>query len=180
MRPGRNPWVGMIPWRKAGQPTAVFLPGESHGQRSLVGYSPWGHKESDTTERLSRHNTVFRGPFSAGDTWVLLKEGRGRPKCSCLPRGVHTEGAIDAKALEREFAWPCSGATEGASVAGAQRRERMVGNKDPAKAGCCVLRSLGSKRAPFSCMKERSVNMITGISAVTSICFCYYFIPLSR
>ena len=32
------------------QPTPVFLPGESHGQRSLVGYSPWGHKESDTTE----------------------------------------------------------------------------------------------------------------------------------
>ncbi|KAB0343717.1 hypothetical protein FD754_020643 [Muntiacus muntjak] len=34
------------------QPTPVFLPGESHGRRSLVGYSPWGHKESDTTERL--------------------------------------------------------------------------------------------------------------------------------
>ena len=39
-----------IPWRKAWQPTPVFLPGESHGQKSLVGYSPWGHKESDTTE----------------------------------------------------------------------------------------------------------------------------------
>ena len=37
------------------QPTPVFLPGESHGQKSLVGYSPWGHKESDTTERLSTH-----------------------------------------------------------------------------------------------------------------------------
>ena len=35
------------------QPTPVFLPGESHGQRSLVGYSPWGHKESDMTERLN-------------------------------------------------------------------------------------------------------------------------------
>ena len=33
-----------MPWRRAWQPTAVFLPGESHGQRSLVGYSPWGHK----------------------------------------------------------------------------------------------------------------------------------------
>ena len=39
-------------WRKKWQPTPVFLPGESHGQRSLVGYSPWSHKESDTTERL--------------------------------------------------------------------------------------------------------------------------------
>jgi len=48
------PWVGkMIPWRRAWQPTPVFLPGESHGQRSLTGYSPWGRKEWDTTERLS-------------------------------------------------------------------------------------------------------------------------------
>ena len=45
-----NPWVGKIPWRRAWQPTPVFLPGESHGQRSLVGYSPWGHKGSDTME----------------------------------------------------------------------------------------------------------------------------------
>ena len=36
------------------EPTPVFLPGESHGQRSLVGYSPWGRKESDTTERLTQ------------------------------------------------------------------------------------------------------------------------------
>ena len=40
---------GKIPWRRTWQPTAVFLPGESHGQRSLVGYSPWGHKESNMT-----------------------------------------------------------------------------------------------------------------------------------
>ena len=39
-------WVGTIPWRRAWQPTPVFLPGESHGQRSLAGYSPWGHTES--------------------------------------------------------------------------------------------------------------------------------------
>ena len=51
-RPGFDPWVGKIPWRRKWQPTPVFLPGESHGRRSLVGYSPWGHKESDTTERL--------------------------------------------------------------------------------------------------------------------------------
>ena len=44
------PWVGKIFWRRAWQPTPVFLSGESHGQRSLTGYSPWGHKESETTE----------------------------------------------------------------------------------------------------------------------------------
>ena len=53
VRPGFDPWVGKVPWRRAWQPTPVFLPGESHGQRSLVGYSPWGHKESDTAESLS-------------------------------------------------------------------------------------------------------------------------------
>ena len=40
------------PLRRKWQPTPVFFPGEFHGQRSLVGYSPWGRKESDTTERL--------------------------------------------------------------------------------------------------------------------------------
>ena len=47
-------WVRKIPWRRAWQPTPVFLPGESYGQRSLVGYSPWGRKESDTTEVTER------------------------------------------------------------------------------------------------------------------------------
>ena len=49
-RYGFDPWVGKMPWRRKWQPSAVFFPGESHGQRSLVGYSPWGCKESDMTE----------------------------------------------------------------------------------------------------------------------------------
>ena len=48
-----DPWVGKIPWRRAWHPTPVFLSRESHGQRSLAAYSPWGHKESDMTEQLS-------------------------------------------------------------------------------------------------------------------------------
>ena len=44
--------VGKIPWRRDWQPTPVLLPGEFHGQRSLVVYSPWGRKDSDTTEQL--------------------------------------------------------------------------------------------------------------------------------
>ena len=44
------PWIRKSPWRWAWQPTPVFLPGESYGQRSMVGYSPWGCKQSDTTE----------------------------------------------------------------------------------------------------------------------------------
>ena len=51
-RPSFDSWVGKILWRREWQPTPVFVPGESHGQRSLMGYSPWGRTESDTTERL--------------------------------------------------------------------------------------------------------------------------------
>ena len=52
---GFNPWVGKVPWRRKWQSTPVLLLGKSYGQRSLVGYSPRGHKESDTTERLHFH-----------------------------------------------------------------------------------------------------------------------------
>ena len=52
-RHGFHPWVGKICWRRAWQPTPVFLPRESHGQRGLAGYSPLGLKELDMTERLS-------------------------------------------------------------------------------------------------------------------------------
>ena len=52
-RPRFDPQVGKITWKKAWQPTAVLLPGEFHGQRSLMGYNPWGRKEWDTTERLT-------------------------------------------------------------------------------------------------------------------------------
>jgi len=51
-RPSFNPWVRKIPWRRAWQPTPVFLPGELE-QRSLADYSPWDHKELDTTEQLT-------------------------------------------------------------------------------------------------------------------------------
>ena len=60
-------------WRRQWQPTPVLLPGKFHGQRSLVGYSPWGHKESDRTERLHFLSIV---PFG---------ERNGNPlQCSCL------------------------------------------------------------------------------------------------
>ena len=49
-RLGFNPWVRKIPWGRKWLPTPVFLPGESHGQRSLVDYSLWGCKESDMTK----------------------------------------------------------------------------------------------------------------------------------
>ena len=60
---GSIPKSGRFHWRITWQPTPVFLPGESHGQRSLVGYSPWGCKESDTTERLNNNNNQILSTF---------------------------------------------------------------------------------------------------------------------
>ena len=60
-----NPWVRKIPWRGKWQPTPVFLPGESHGQRSLVGYSSWGHRELNTTEATQHRCTHSRKKIKA-------------------------------------------------------------------------------------------------------------------
>ena len=51
-----HPWVGKFLWRTKWQPTLDFLSGKSHGQRSLAGYSPWSHKESDTTQWLNNNS----------------------------------------------------------------------------------------------------------------------------
>ena len=75
-RPGFDPWVQKIPCRREEQPTPACLPGELHGQKSLVGYSPWGHKVSDTTEQLIL--SLYRSPISMSSSRLtpsLLKSG---------------------------------------------------------------------------------------------------------
>ena len=65
-----NPWVGKIPWRKKWQHTPVFLSGKPYGQRKLVHYSPWDHKESDTTKQLTQYYYSWFGlPW-----WLSRKE----------------------------------------------------------------------------------------------------------
>ena len=72
-RPEFNPWVRKIPWSRARQHTPVFLPGESHGQRSLVGYGPWGCKESDMTKQPAHTQFHYqRNMWRCGnEDWVL-------------------------------------------------------------------------------------------------------------
>ena len=67
-------WVGTISWRRKWQPTPVLLPGESHGWRSLVGYGPWDHKESDMTEQLHSctHSTKLRTSLVAQQKRIHL------------------------------------------------------------------------------------------------------------
>ena len=65
-RCGLNLWSRKIAWTRKSQSTLVFLTGESHGQRSLVCYSPWGRKESDTAQWLNNNNNIY--------SWKLVLE----------------------------------------------------------------------------------------------------------
>ena len=71
-----DPWVGKIPWRTEWLPTPIFLLGEFHGRRSLAGYSPWGRKGSDTTERLTL-SLLFKGREKE-NYYVAVGAGRER------------------------------------------------------------------------------------------------------
>ena len=71
-RPRINPWIRKNPLEKGMATTPVFLPEESHGYRSLAGYSPWGCKESDTTERLINTFTFFG--WESLTTWWLYHD----------------------------------------------------------------------------------------------------------
>ena len=79
-RPRFNPWVGKIPWRRKWQPTPVFLPERSYGERSLAGYSPWGHKrvgyDLDTKQQPPLMSQVRRKPLNCFVTpWVAEMQG---------------------------------------------------------------------------------------------------------
>ena len=99
-RPRFDPWVRKIPWRRERPPTPDFLPGESHGQRSLAGFSPWVHRESDTAAWLNDklqphpsgpdpgpataleriHTDSSQGPGSAGPQ--RAEDGPGRTRAT--------------------------------------------------------------------------------------------------
>ena len=80
-----NPWVRKICWRRKWQPTPVFLPGKAHGQRSLVGYSPWGHKRV-------RHDLATNQPTNM--VWTLEKH---------QPRRKHDHGVEVGRGSGRQF-----------------------------------------------------------------------------
>ena len=100
-RPGVDPWVGKISWRRKWQPTPAFLPGKSHGWRNLVGYSPWGHKESDMTERL----TLNYGEGNEDNADLLQKF----PCMSCYTQcpkpcsRTQEKGAVTPQKTERDL-----------------------------------------------------------------------------
>ena len=96
LRPGFNPWVGKIPWRRKWQPTPILLPGKSHGWRSLAGYSLWGSQKSDTTKQLHFHflNSMY----------ICLVHAQSCPTLcdlmDCSPPGSLVQQILQARILE--------------------------------------------------------------------------------
>ena len=88
-------YVRKMPWRRKWQPTPVLLPGESHGERSLVGYNPWGRKESDTTKWLhftSLHGLYIAKWMASTQRTVYLHPWNLYRLCICL--------------VAKEYPWP--------------------------------------------------------------------------
>ena len=83
-----NPWVWKMPWRRAWQPTPVFLPGESHRQRSLAGYSPWACVHAHTHTHTHTHILMVAIPFSRGSS-----HSRDQTQVSCTAGGYFTSWA---------------------------------------------------------------------------------------
>ena len=84
-----DPWVGKIPWRRKWQPTPVFLPGESHGQRSMMGYSPWCRKESDMTDWACTIPSL-----SSGMTMSRLPDLAMSGQWQCPPRRITVDFTV--------------------------------------------------------------------------------------
>ena len=85
--PGFDPWVGKIRWSRKWQPTSAFLSGKFHGQRSLVSYSPWGCKESGTTEHASIPHYNRANDLSVS-FFILLSNALGAEELMLLNCGV--------------------------------------------------------------------------------------------
>ena len=93
-----DPWVGKISLRRKWKPTPGFLLRKFHGQRSLAGYSPWGHKGSDMTEWLSRHACThwIRGEPKSKDWSPYEKKGLWRARTTQLKSQTQARGQRSA------------------------------------------------------------------------------------
>ena len=110
-RPGFDPWIGKMSWRREWQSTLVFLPGEPCGQRSLVGYSSWSLKELDMTEGLSMStNTSGKDESTSAGTIVgINRSGLPRP-WSQQPRGsrILSPSTSETKSSDQRLGWQVS------------------------------------------------------------------------
>ena len=110
-RHGFNPWVGNIPWSRKWQSAPVFLPGKFHGQRSLVGCSPQGCKESDTTERRVSVSSVYEvevvGPRGRSEPAVGVKADAAGVTALTWGRAAKSQSPSEGVSLGS--VWACLG-----------------------------------------------------------------------
>ena len=93
-----NSWVGKIPWRRKWQPTPVFLPG-----RSLEGYSPWGHKELDTTEQLTHTHIQHYWVQTISRTRRPSRSHKTNPEVQRVPSFLHLRAFLSATYMRKEL-----------------------------------------------------------------------------
>ena len=86
MRCRLNPWVRKIPWRRVWQPTPLFLPGESHGQRSLVGYTVHRVAKSQTQLKWQLYLPWASGSGNFRQIPLVVEVGEGKQNCPCVPQ----------------------------------------------------------------------------------------------
>ena len=104
-----DPWVRKIPWRRERLPTPVFFPGEFHAHRSLASYSPWGCKESDTTEQLTLSLRIRPWTTCSGSCVLLLCDAE-RLWCCCGSSRSETPWVSSGVQDQAESMWPsCPG-----------------------------------------------------------------------
>ena len=172
-RPGFDPWVRKIPWRRVRQPTPVSLPGESHGQRSLAGCSPWGHRvghgrvpeqqqaatsplppdpgPATALERIHAPTDSSQGPGSAGPRGLRTNPAdeshAGRPAPSPVPGAPVLEEGLSPK--------PTPTSQDPAETREKQG-ERPGLEKGQSKSELRVPHAAGSHLVGISCSGERS------------------------
>ena len=126
---------------KKWQLSPVFLPGESHGQRSLAGHSPWGHKESDTTEVTEHARTIFWvlcwGGYCSESLFLLFRNGQCwcwmvRPTVGAASLGESSWSTAPSQG------WPCGCLEEAARLRAEDRREQPQGTRGPASSSGCM------------------------------------------
>ena len=139
--------IGKIPWRRAWQPTPVFLPWESHGQRSLVGYSPCGLKVSDTTEMIQLTHMAWDDPGFLSRLWGEVLESSYH--CAWWQSGNGSESTMTMLHRLPYLAvstWCCASA-----CVGRRSRPRLpcAGNV-PAQCTSCHREGLSEPSSPMS------------------------------
>ena len=120
-RPGFDPWVGKIPWRRKWQLTPAFLPGKFHGQRCLVGYSPWSHKRvGHNLVTKWQHENIKKQEDSRNATELGMRINCVLwqfPNMSHWPIALHPSGLLAPPLPPQPWEmWPISSSTGRSSL----------------------------------------------------------------